>query len=222
MNARATLQPKSRVNPALGGAALTSEPSSARFSFPAYPGHSCPGRGLSHSRHLHATDPPRPTPILLPNTNLRACRPGREERRGGCGPAAPARPLFAASTLCDTFPAIGGVMKLLLIRHAIAEEREDFAKTGKDDRLRPLTDEGRKKMKQVARGLQEIAPEIDLLATSPLTRAAQTGAIVDTVYGGLKEVEIEELSPDSTPADFLLWLRKRKEDCIAAVGHEPS
>jgi phosphohistidine phosphatase len=113
-------------------------------------------------------------------------------------------------------------MKLLLIRHAIAEEREDFAKTGKDDRLRPLTDEGRKKMKQVARGLQEIAPEIDLLATSPLTRAAQTGAIVDTVYGGLKEVEIEELSPDSTPADFLLWLRKRKEDCIAAVGHEPS
>jgi phosphohistidine phosphatase len=113
-------------------------------------------------------------------------------------------------------------MKLLLIRHAIAEEREDFAKTGKDDRLRPLTDEGRKKMKQVARGLQEIAPEIDLLATSPLTRAAQTGAIVDTVYGGLKEVEIEELSPDSTPTDFLLWLRKRKEDCIAAVGHEPS
>ena len=43
-------------------------------------------------------------------------------------------------------------MKLLLIRHAIAEEREDFARTGKDDRLRPLTDEGRKKMKQAARG----------------------------------------------------------------------
>ncbi|HEY2291027.1 MAG TPA: histidine phosphatase family protein [Thermoanaerobaculia bacterium] len=113
-------------------------------------------------------------------------------------------------------------MKLLLIRHAIAEEREDFAKTGKDDRLRPLTEEGRKKMKQVARGLQEIVPEIDLLATSPLTRAAQTGAIVDSVYGGLKEVEIAELSPGSTPNDFLRWLRKQKAGCIAAVGHEPS
>src|SRR5262249_31041428 len=79
-------------------------------------------------------------------------------------------------------------MKLLLIRHAIAEEREDFARTGKDDRLRPLTDEGRKRMKQAARGLLETLPEIDLLATSPLTRAAQTGAIVDSVYGGLKEV----------------------------------
>ena len=113
-------------------------------------------------------------------------------------------------------------MKLLLIRHAIAEEREDFAKTGRDDRLRPLTDEGRKKMKQAARGLREIVPEIGLLATSPLTRAAQTGAIVDSVYGGLKEVEIEELAPEATPNDFLRWLRKQKAEVLAAVGHEPS
>lgn len=113
-------------------------------------------------------------------------------------------------------------MKLLLVRHAIAEERSDFAKTGKDDHLRPLTDEGRKKMRQAAKGLREICPEIDLLATSPLTRAAQTGAILDSVYGGLKEVEIEELSPEATPTDFLLWLRKQKAETIAAVGHEPS
>ena len=62
-------------------------------------------------------------------------------------------------------------MQLLVIRHAIAVEREDFARTGKDDRLRPLTDEGRKKMKQGAKGLRQLAPRIDLLATSPLTRA---------------------------------------------------
>ena len=113
-------------------------------------------------------------------------------------------------------------MQLLLIRHAIAEEREDFAKTGKDDRLRPLTDEGRKKMKQAARGLKGLVPDIDLLAKSPLTRAAQTGAILDWVYGGLKVVEIEELSPETTPEDFLGWLRKQKKDVVAAVGHEPS
>ncbi|HSG38782.1 MAG TPA: histidine phosphatase family protein [Thermoanaerobaculia bacterium] len=113
-------------------------------------------------------------------------------------------------------------MKLLLVRHAIAEESEDFARTGKDDRLRPLTDEGRQKMKQAAKGLREILPGIDLLATSPLTRAAQTGAILDSVYGGLQEVEIEELAPEATPADFLRWLRKQKAQTIAAVGHEPS
>ena len=113
-------------------------------------------------------------------------------------------------------------MKLLLIRHAIAEEPEDYARTGKDDRQRPLTDEGRKKMKQNAKGLREIVPEIDLLATSPLTRAAQTAAILDSVYGGLSEVEIEELSPEASPTEFLRWLRKQKAETIAAVGHEPS
>jgi phosphohistidine phosphatase len=113
-------------------------------------------------------------------------------------------------------------MRLLLIRHAIAEEREDFARTGKDDHLRPLTDDGRKKMKQAARGLRKLCDDIDLLATSPLTRAAQTGAIVDSVYGGLKEVEIDELSPDAAPSDFLRWLRQQKHEVIAAVGHEPS
>lgn len=113
-------------------------------------------------------------------------------------------------------------MRLLLIRHAIAEEREDFARTGKDDRLRPLTDEGRKKMKQAARGLRTLVPDIDLLATSPLTRAAQTGAILDSVYGGLDEVEIEELTPETTPEEFLRWLRRQKGDLVAAVGHEPS
>jgi phosphohistidine phosphatase len=113
-------------------------------------------------------------------------------------------------------------MKLLMIRHAIAEEREDFARTGKDDDLRPLTDEGRKKMKQNARGLKRLVPEIDLLATSPLTRAAQTGAILDSVFGGLSEVEVEELSPEAEPKEFLRWLRKQKAETVAVVGHEPS
>jgi phosphohistidine phosphatase len=113
-------------------------------------------------------------------------------------------------------------MKLLIIRHATAEEREDFARTGKDDRLRPLTDEGRKKMKQAARGLKALVPEIDLLATSPLTRAAQTGAVVDSVYGGLNEVEIEELAPEASPAELLSWLRRQTAETIAVVGHEPS
>jgi len=113
-------------------------------------------------------------------------------------------------------------MQLLFIRHAIAEEREDFARTGKDDRQRPLTDEGRKKMKLAARGLHSLVPEIDLLATSPLTRAAQTGAILDSVYGGLSEVEIEELAPEAAPSDFLRWLRQQHAGTLAVVGHEPS
>jgi phosphohistidine phosphatase len=113
-------------------------------------------------------------------------------------------------------------MKLLIVRHAVAEERDAFARTGKDDSLRPLTDDGRKKMKQGARGLKTVLPDIDLLATSPLTRAAQTAAIIDSVYGGLREVEIDELAPAAEPAEFLAWLRQQKADTVAVVGHEPS
>ena len=112
-------------------------------------------------------------------------------------------------------------MRLLLIRHAIALERDEFARTGKDDALRPLTDDGRKRMKLAARGLRELVPDIDLLATSPLTRAAQTGAILDSVYGGLKEAEIAELSPGGSPQGFLAWLKRQKAGTVAVVGHEP-
>jgi phosphohistidine phosphatase len=112
-------------------------------------------------------------------------------------------------------------MQLLLIRHAIAEERVDFARTGRDDRYRPLTSEGRKRMRQGARGLKELVPKIDLLATSPLTRAAQTGAILDSTYGDLWEVEIPELGPEAELPAFLAWLQRQKQQTIAVVGHEP-
>src|ERR1700730_2813485 len=113
-------------------------------------------------------------------------------------------------------------MKLLIIRHAIAEDREEFARTGKDDSLRPITDEGRKRMKQGARGLKHQLPEIDILATSPLTRAAQTAAVLDSVYGGLSEGESEERAPEASRVEFLSWLRQQTGETVAVVGHEPS
>lgn len=114
-------------------------------------------------------------------------------------------------------------MRLLLIRHAVAVEREDFAQTGKDDRLRPLTDLGRRKMKRVAEGLARVVPVIDLLAVSPLARAAQTGAVLDDVYGGLEEVEIPELTPEARPDELLAWLSRQDENAtVALVGHEPA
>jgi phosphohistidine phosphatase len=113
-------------------------------------------------------------------------------------------------------------MHLLVIRHAIAEEREEFAKSGRSDRLRPLTDIGRKKMRRAARGLRTLVRVIDLLATSPLARAAQTGAILDTIYGDIETVEIEQLAPEAEPEQFAAWLRGKRADTVAIVGHEPS
>jgi phosphohistidine phosphatase len=120
-------------------------------------------------------------------------------------------------------------MNVLLVRHAIAEDRQTFAKTGEDDGARPLTARGRRRMRSAARGLRRVAPKIDLLATSPLTRAVQTAEIVAAAYGGLKIVEAPQLAPDGS-VDALLkwlhamlkWLQERKGDgTVALVGHEP-
>ena len=74
-------------------------------------------------------------------------------------------------------------MDLLIIRHAIAEDRDSFANSGKSDDLRPLTEDGKERMKLAAEGLRVVAPDISLLVASPLTRAQETAAIVGKEYG---------------------------------------
>ena len=113
-------------------------------------------------------------------------------------------------------------MELLIVRHAIAEDRETFARTGKDDDLRPLTPEGRKKMEQAAEGLRKVFPELDVLASSPLVRAKETAEIVAKAYGGLDVAIVEDLSPDGDPSAVAHWLRSlRGKRRVAVVGHNP-
>ncbi len=113
-------------------------------------------------------------------------------------------------------------MELLVIRHGISEDREAYAATGKDDALRPLTTEGRRKMRLAVRGLLTRVPALDLLVSSPLARARQTADIVAKAYGGTEITEIPQLKPDQTPDKFTAWLRgQTSKGVVAAVGHEP-
>jgi len=113
-------------------------------------------------------------------------------------------------------------MRLLIVRHAIAEDREEFARREPDDSRRPLTKAGRRKMRRGAAGLRALVPRIDLLATSPFTRAAETAEIVAGAYSGLEPAAVSELTPDAKYKDFFAWLRTQAHhDVIAIVGHEP-
>ena len=69
-------------------------------------------------------------------------------------------------------------MNLLIIRHADAGDREAFAPRGKPDSQRPLSRDGIRKMRAIARGLKRTAPPVDLLVSSTLVRARQTADIV--------------------------------------------
>lgn len=113
-------------------------------------------------------------------------------------------------------------MKLLVVRHAIAEDREEFAATGESDDVRPLTRDGKKKMRRVAKGLRNAIDTIDHLATSPLTRAAETAEIISKAYG-LGDAEVTPvLTPYARPEQFEEWCAPHVEkEVVAIVGHEP-
>jgi phosphohistidine phosphatase len=112
-------------------------------------------------------------------------------------------------------------VKLVIIRHGPAGDREEWEAEGHDDRLRPLTPEGREEMQRVAPGLKRLIPTIDLLATSPLARAAETADIVARAYDS-EAVVLEALAPERDPDEVVRWLQHQPADqTVALVGHEP-
>ena len=112
-------------------------------------------------------------------------------------------------------------MKLLIVRHGQAGDREEFAATGQPDELRPLTKDGVREMKDIARALHRIVPAIDVLATSPLVRARQTAQVIASEYD-LQVVETDALQVESPFQEFESWARRNaKGGVTAVVGHEP-
>ncbi|MCC6931094.1 MAG: phosphohistidine phosphatase SixA [Gemmatimonadaceae bacterium] len=113
-------------------------------------------------------------------------------------------------------------MFLLVIRHAIAEERDAFARSGASDDERPLTALGKRRMRRNAAGLRRVAPHLDVLATSPLVRAQQTARLVAEAYGKSAIETVEALRPEAAPRALFAWLARQPSDAIVAVvGHEP-
>lgn len=113
-------------------------------------------------------------------------------------------------------------MKILILRHAVAEEREVFARSGKDDGERPLTPKGRAKMMQGADGLRHLLEAVDLIAHSPLRRARQTADILHGAYSAANRVELAALAPGAGPAVLGDWLQRQECDAtVALIGHEP-
>lgn len=122
----------------------------------------------------------------------------------------------------DRSAELNSTMQLLVIRHAIAMEREEWATSGRPDSDRPLTDTGRRRMRKNARGLQRISPHPDLIATSPWLRAADTARVVAETLGVERMETIDQMLPDHHPRDLAAWLNERSElSAVAVVGHEP-
>lgn len=114
------------------------------------------------------------------------------------------------------------LMYLLVVRHGIAEDRNEWSRAHGDDASRPLTKAGRRKMKDGAKGLRSLVPTLDVLATSPLTRALETAQILAAEWGRPDPVTVPALAPGQRPEALAAWLRTQAgKETVAVVGHDP-
>lgn len=110
-------------------------------------------------------------------------------------------------------------MDLILVRHAIAAERDP--RRWPDDSERPLTKDGIEKFERAATGLRKVAGSVDLMLASPYRRAWQTAEILEKVAGWPAPVACAELEPENTPETVIERCNRERTGAIALVGHEP-
>jgi phosphohistidine phosphatase len=116
---------------------------------------------------------------------------------------------------------MAAILELYLIRHAIAAER---GPKYPDDRKRPLTAEGIKRFKEAVRGLVALGMELDVILTSPLTRAEETAALLSSGLKKRAPVEtVDVLAPGGKFQALVEAVTKqaKRHRRIALVGHEP-
>lgn len=113
-------------------------------------------------------------------------------------------------------------MELYILRHAIAA---DPGPKYKLDSARPLTDEGIRKMKEVAKGMRAMGLSFDLILTSPYLRTRQTADIAAEVLDFKKKIMMTETlaSSGGDPKRLITEINQHHEsaESILLVGHEP-
>ena len=110
-------------------------------------------------------------------------------------------------------------MELLIVRHAIAAERN--ARRWPDDIERPLTARGRQRAQRAAAGLRRIAPYPARVLASPLARTRETAAILRQFAGWPEASDCALLQPGGSAQALLKHLARYRERGVALVGHEP-
>jgi phosphohistidine phosphatase SixA len=104
---------------------------------------------------------------------------------------------------------------VVLLRHGIAAPPGNGP-----DETRELTDEGRRRMKQSARGLARLF-KAEAIISSPLIRAMQTATSVGKAYD-LGVTTSDALRPDGDAAAVRKLIADTSARRIILVGHEPN
>lgn len=113
-------------------------------------------------------------------------------------------------------------MDVYLLRHGMAWEKGS-PKYPRDSE-RPLTREGIREMKKVAKGLRKLDLDFDKILSSPYRRALETAQIVTKKLKLRKRLELfDGLASDVNPQRTIKVLVKHRHTwkSVLLVGHEP-
>jgi phosphohistidine phosphatase len=107
-------------------------------------------------------------------------------------------------------------MQLYFLRHGEA----DWPGWTKPDDERPLTDFGKKEVRQVAKFLNRLKVKPDVIVSSPLPRALQTAeAAAEQLKTKLRQDEA--LEPGFGISELSTVLKRHPSKVLMLVGHEP-
>jgi len=112
-------------------------------------------------------------------------------------------------------PELQSTMHVLVVRHAIAEDRSPDV----DDAHRELTRDGVRKLKDVVQGLRELDWKLDAILTSPWKRALHTAELLAPICKA--DPITTPLLAESPRTELLAQIAEQAVDTVAIVGHEP-
>jgi phosphohistidine phosphatase len=113
-------------------------------------------------------------------------------------------------------------MELYILRHAIALSCSEAEVS--QDAERPLSTEGKEKMKRIAAAMKHLGIEVDLVLSSPYVRARDTALMAHDGMGLKNCLEFSDALASGQDTKLVLdelnGVFKKKER-IMVVGHEP-
>ncbi len=113
-------------------------------------------------------------------------------------------------------------MNLYLLRHGIAVEPGTPGCARDADR--PLTPEGKDKLRKIAAAIKCMELEFDRVLSSPYLRARQTAEIIAESLKPFRKLELSDsLAPDGSSRKLIELLKSLKPppQSVLLVGHEP-
>lgn len=130
------------------------------------------------------------------------------------------RPTTQVLSVAGDGMILGGALKLYMLRHGLAGNRSEWKD---DDTKRPLTEEGKEKIEDAAASIAKWDLHLDVIITSPYTRAYQTAEIVARKLKLLDRLVKDDRLGYGFDVDKLAKILSGypKANVLMFVGHEP-